>query len=826
PACSGTASATITGGTGPFIVSWTLNGTVVSTDPDATALCGGLYQINVSDVNGCSVQQVVQVSDSNAEVLTPTDGQTTCANNCDGTVSVSFVCNSPPCNLQWTDAQGNVIAQNQFSVGNLCVGTYTAEVTNASGCVSFADADVSPSQTLIPNLSTTPASCAGVCDGSATVGPTGGLAPYDIVWNPGGQVTPQITAQCAGAYTVSITDALSCDTTLNVLIIEPPAITIDGTVQDLSCNQSCDGAITAIVSGGTQPYLFLWSPVPPVGQGTLAVSQLCAGDWTLTVTDANGCSFFHTFNVGEPQALSMSFTTSDSHCGVCDGTGDVVATGGTTPYVITWNLNGSLIATGPNATGLCAGLYQVLLTDANLCSLQMAVAISDADGESITVTDDVVTCPGDCDGVVNAVFNCSAPLCSTAWFDAFGTDLNESSNTLDSLCAGTYLVQVTNGNGCITIEPTTVTQPQPIAPNLSTTPVSCFGACDGTATVGPTGGQPPYSYLWTPAPPNGQGTPQATGLCAGNWSVLIGDSAGCSITQNIIITEPTLLIASGVVTPITCNGACDGSIALAPSGGTGPYTFTWTPVPANGQGNADATGLCANTWVVVVADAHGCDTTLTFIVNDPPVLDAQVATTNNACFGDCNGTAIATITGGTPGYTIAWSDAGGTVIAQNVDSVGGLCAGDYSVLVTDTNGCSVTVPITITEGAQITAQLLSTNETCFGPCDGTASVAPGGGTGSFTFLWQPAPATGQGTNAVTGLCAGPNTVTITDSLGCDTVISFNILPYTPITDNAAVTNVNCHGACDGSVVLSASGGFGFFTYNWSYSSRLEDYFLP
>ncbi len=220
---------------------------------------------------------------------------------------------------------------------------------------------------------------------------------------------------------------------------------------------------------------------------------------------------------------------------------------------------------------------------------------------------------------------------------------------------------------------------------------------------------------------------------------------------------------------------------------------------------------------VTITDGNGCDTTYTFTLIDPEVLDAQLSTVDDVCFGDCQSTAdVGGHRGETRPITVAWFN--GLVSrsrTQDVTGITELCAGDHTVQVIDANGCSLTVPFTITQGTPIDAGLLFTNETCFGPCDGTAAVSPSGGTGPYTYFWQPEPATGQGTEQVTGLCAGPNSVLISDALGCDTTYTFTVLPFQPIVDNASVSDVNCNGDCDGSIVTTPTGGIGAFTFVWS-----------
>jgi gliding motility-associated-like protein len=818
PNCDGTASLSITGGTAPYTITWTLGGTVVGNGTDLTDLCGGLYTALAEDANGCSVTALVTIADANAEVLVMQDGQTSCGNTCDGSVGVLFTCSSPVCSTIWTDANGTVIAQNVLTLDDLCVGVYTVQVTNGSNCVSFGTAEVLPSQQIVPNLSTTLASCAGVCDATATVGPTGGVAPYSYTWSPepgSGQGTPQAGGLCAGTYSVTITDAAGCDTTVQALILEPQELLIDGVQTNVSCDATCDGTVTTVISGGTAPYTFLWSPAPAVGQGTSAVSGLCAGDITLTVTDASGCSSDRTWTILGPQPLALTGSSTQSQCGLCNGVASVDITGGTAPYAVTWTQGGAIVGTGPTLSDRCAGIYVAEVVDANLCTSTLVVPISDVEGEELTTTDDVTSCPGVCDGVVNVTFNCTEIPCFVAWFDGAGNDLNEPSGELSGVCAGTYYVQVTNGLGCVSIDTAFVTEPDPIIPNLSTTPTSCASSCDGTATVGPTGGTSPYTYLWSPEPGSGQGTPQATGLCPGANEVTITDDAGCVLVVPVLILAPDTLAMIGTITPVSCNGSCDGEIAVSVTGGVAPYQYVWSPAPGSGQGTPNVEALCAGTWTLTVTDANGCTLQQDFVLDDPPVLVVDLSSTDNSCFGACDGTATLSISGGVPAYAITWSDPNGNTLAEDITAVADLCAGDYSVVVTDANGCAITSSFTISQPAAIEAGLVFTGETCFGPCDGTASVSPSGGTGPYTIVWQPEPGSGQGTEQVTALCAGDYAVIITDASGCDTTYAFTVQPFTAITDNATVTNVLCNGACNGAIQLATAGGLGGYTYNWS-----------
>src|SRR5690606_23839594 len=217
-----------------------------------------------------------------------------------------------PCTAMWMDDQGNVIANDVLQVTDLCVGEYVVQVTNASGCTGLATATVSPSQVIVPNVSATTVGCAGACDATATANPTGGIPPYTFVWSPepgGGQNTNTATGLCVGEYSVTITDASGCDTTITITITDPTPIVFAALVSDPLCGNDCDGSIDVLVSGGFAPYAFNWSPEPPAGQGTATITDLCAGEYTLIVTDNAGCSHTESWIIDAPAPLELTGNT-------------------------------------------------------------------------------------------------------------------------------------------------------------------------------------------------------------------------------------------------------------------------------------------------------------------------------------------------------------------------------------------------------------------------------------------------------------------------------------------------------------------------------------
>ena len=309
----------------------------------------------------------------------------------------------------------------------------------------------------------------------------------------------------------------------------------------------------------------------------------------------------------------------------------------------------------------------------------------------------------------------------------------------------------------------------PLVAATSQINATCNGGTNGSATVTPTGGTAPYTYSWssfqTFSSSSIDGTSSiATGLGAGTYVCVVTDAASNSITKSFTITQPVALTAViSSVTNVACNAGSNGAASVTATGGTAPYTYSWSP---SGGTNASATGLSAGAYSCTITDNNGCTVVKNITITQPSAITATTPVTNVACNGGSNGSASVTASGGTPPYTYSWFPSGGTNASAT-----GLSAGAYSCTITDDNGCTVSKNITITQPSAITASTSVTNVSCNGNSDGLASVSASGGSASYTYSWSPS----GGTNAsATGLSAGAYSCTITDNNGCTVVKNITI----------------------------------------------------
>ncbi|MDX2247649.1 MAG: T9SS type A sorting domain-containing protein [Bacteroidia bacterium] len=298
----------------------------------------------------------------------------------------------------------------------------------------------------------------------------------------------------------------------------------------------------------------------------------------------------------------------------------------------------------------------------------------------------------------------------------------------------------------------------PIVGNLTVVSPDC-GVSDGSLAVSATGGIGAYTYEWS-ANAGGVTTPNASGLAADIYSVVITDEVGCTSEVSVVLNNanaPTLSISASA--NITCNGANDGTATVTPTGGAGSETYLWD----NGETTATATALAAGTHTCTVTDANGCKSFITVNITEPAAINVTAAATGVDCNGDTNGTAVASANGGTGTLSYLWSS------GQTTPSVSGLAGGSYTVTVTDANNCAVTSNVTVAEPAPITTALFANANSAAVPVyTGNITATPSGGTAPYTLAWTGPKGFSDNTNTlfIFGLCGGTYYVQITDSKGC------------------------------------------------------------
>ncbi len=787
-ACDGTATANPSGGTGPYNYQW--NDPSSQTGQTATGLCAGIYIVTVTDFNGCSGNDTITIGeptviDDNEIVTDATCGV------CDGSITVAASGGTPGYMYNWP-----TLGAGTPTVNALCAGSYPLEITDNNGCTdTFLIAVSNPNGPTL-SVTTNNASCNGVCDGSATATVTSGTPNYQFLWSPGGQNTSSVSGLCAGNYTVQVTDGNGCITVEPVTIMDNNAISATVTKVDATCNGNCDGFAQITPNGGVPPYQYSWVGGVATGQTASAVGGLCAGNYTVTITDALGCSHVENITINESNVLTVSTSGIAANCnGGCDGQATATPTGGTAPYTYLWSNNAST----PTITALCAGTYTVTITDDNGCTATSSVTIGD--GIAITATLNVTdaTC-GVCDGDITA----TAGGGSGAPYQYSWSPGGQITPSINGLCPGAYNLTITDNAGCS--ELFTVLVNNANGPTLSTLAdsVTCFNDCDGLAYTTVTAGNPNYIFQWDDALL--QTNDSATNLCAGLYTVVVQDALGCISVDSVTVPEPTEILANITFTEPTCNGICDGTATVNPTGGVGNISIQWGASAGN-QITPTATGLCAGTHLVTLTDDNGCSIVDSVTLTDPANISITASATSPTCNGNCDGTAVATAAGGTPGYLYSWN----TVPAQPNALAASLCTGTYIVTVTDANGCTDTASVNVPDPTLLTTTSTPTSPTCNGVCDGSITTTPNGGVAPYTYLWSNGDTT-QTTSST--LCAGTYDVIIVDANNCTAYDTIVLTAAPMLNDNTVINQPNCN-LCDGSATSTPIGGIGPFDFVWT-----------
>ena len=820
PGCNGTATPTSVVGA---VYTIAPSGSINSNTGVASNLCAGItYTITATTANGCSAStNILLNAPANPTVSITAQTNPSGPVNCDGTAQATGAGGLAPYTYAVAGTGSPVINVNTGAMLNLCGACYTVTVTDANGCT--ATTSVCLINPLVVTAVGTNVNCFGECNGTGQASAQGGSqSGYTYAITGGATInntTGAISNLCAGTiYTITVSDANSTTATTTLQISGPTQINFNvATTTSPTCIPGCDGTIAIAANGGTPGYVYtLASPAGMNCTPTQATpgnfGNLGAGIYTVTVTDANGCTKTSTVVVA-PSGVPVinSVTGTNPLCNnQCNGT-IVTNAVGATSYTLqpgnTTNATGSF-------NGLCAGTYTVTASNAAGCSVSSTVTLTNP---SVLTVNTSASTNAPCFGLNGGTITYNVTGGTGLISYTSNPALAGAGGVYPNVGAGTYIITAADVNGCSVSQIFTITQPTGMSINsVSVASPLCSNQSNGVITLNVSGGTGLYTATTNPTSTSvgpGASPIVITGLSPVTYTVTVADANNCTITSAVTVPGSVPIVISSVnVTQPLCNATCNGIIAVAANGGNGTLTYTINPAGPASNTTGIFNGLCGGTYTVTVTDVNACTQTTAATVTPPPALTfSSVASVNPLCFGNNNGTITVTATGGSglPTYSI--------LPASNQPTPGnftGLTAQSYTVIATDANLCSTSTVITLVDPAQLVwNNPTSTNVTCFGGSNGSITAPALGGTGTLTYSINPAVQASNTTGSFSNLSAQCYTITVADVQGCTLSRVICITQPPALTFNApAVVNVLCFGAATGGITITANGGTPTYTY--------------
>lgn len=764
----------------------------------------GDHFVVVSDQTGCRDTVFFALTQPDSLVVTITATDALCNADNSGQASAVATGGTGTIDFAWQSCLGDSVIHAAIAT-NLYAGCYVVTVSDSNGCSVVDSVTIGEPIAYQFVALQDSVSCFGGMDGGASISVTGSQPPYTYAWD-NGQTTATATGLDAGVHVVMITDSLGCQAATFVEVFEPPMLVVDSSVtRQVSCFGGNNGTASVFAVGGTPLYQYAWSNA----QTTLKAVGLVANTYTVTITDAKNCTVASSVTVGTPMALEVDFINvkSEKCAGDCQGSGRVLAAGGSSPYTYNWD-NSSLPPTD-TLNALCPGIYTVTVEDARGCTQSNKLTIGSA--VALDVHYDPVTpaCAGQANGTITTTVAGGSGPYSFEWNT--GSSLPSQSN----LACGAYSVTLTDAVGCIKTETVQVDCPAGI--QISTPivqPVSCFGLANGSASVQATGGAGTLLYRWND--PSTQMGPLAQNLPAASYTVIVTDDNQCTATATALVTQPPQLEANLTSINVRCFGGNDGTATIHATGGTAPYSYVWSTAAVD----STLVQLSAGTYSVTVRDANACLATSTATIAQPttPVV-VNAIQTDSACAGTPNGKALATAMGNNgPPYTFKWSD--GQMGPQAI----GLPVGNITVIATDPLGCYSSQVVDIQELDSIEVYTVYAKPLCFGSLTAVAGVnkVEGGmgmgDTTRYSYRWSVVGA--PNSTLITGLAGGQSYgLTVTDVQGCSGEFSVDIPEAPEIMLATTVQDVRCFGQSNGSIEITGStGGHLPLHYLWNTGS--------
>jgi len=805
--CNGT-NGTITvvplNGLAPFRYEW--SGAGIRDDSSGvgagpfriSGLSQGSYRVTITDNSSRGCRFILRnafINGPGIEVRNIDIQPVTCYKAKNGQISLDVRGNA---RFKWSN--GDTLAV----LSKVSGGTYAVTITSGTCSAVVDNLVVKEPDSVRVLASLIQPNCYASLDGKIDLSVFGGAGNFQYRWS-NNSIKEDLERVARGAHAVTITDGAGCLYTRSFVLNSPPllAVVVDSNLA-VTCAGNRGGMIRVIGAGGVAPYRYNWEN----GVTLPVIRNLAAGNYKITITDGNKCQTSTTVIVGSPPILQASVATITAPKCYGDTTGEILTrvVGGTAPYRYEWS-NGKTTA---NLGSLGVGKYSVLVRDANNCLADtLKVGLVATSVFALTATINPPTCLGLDNGIVSIVPNGGFPPFHYNW------EKGDTTNFVLNLGVGKHKVRIIDGKGCIADTAFVLqAEKQPLLANIASASPLCFGSRDGFINVQMLRVEnPPIQYKWN----DGSTQELRQNLGAGNFAITVTDRLGCVLKKDsIVLTTPAKLTNEVLgLGQITCNGDSTGFVELAINGGRKPYKYTW--VGSNSTGPA-AYRLPAGDYRLFVLDNNGCPLNLDFKLTQPNKLLAETKVqVGSVCQGDRSNVLSVVATGGSLPYSYVWST--GTKSSAIVNQP----ADDYSVTVTDANGC-ISIPPAIklrNAGDPIKLSAFATKDiSCFGKKDGEVSVSITGGTAPYLYIFNNVanPINTSQTSAKVSNLPPDNDyqVLVVDAKGCQVSSSISSIrePALLRIRRDSIRNSTCGGLSGGGVFVSSSGGTSPYSYKW------------